>query len=98
MSGAEVVPGARALMEAFWPGPLTLVLPAKAGLPLALVGATGGVGVRWSPHPVAEALVAWINQRVGKAQRVSGVRFRDSFPRNALGKVLKKELRTEYGQ
>ncbi len=45
-----------------------------------------------------EALMAWTNHRVGKAQRVAGVRFRDSFPRNALGKVLKKELRTEYGQ
>jgi acyl-CoA synthetase (AMP-forming)/AMP-acid ligase II len=61
-------------------------------VPLALVIPKPGATI------AADALVAWTNQRVGKAQRVSGVRFRDSFPRNALGKVLKKELRAEYGQ
>jgi L-threonylcarbamoyladenylate synthase len=48
----EVPERARRLSEAFWPGPLTLVLPAKSGLPDALV-ADGGVGVRVSSHPVA---------------------------------------------
>ena len=43
------------------------------------------------------ALRGWINERVGKHQRVARVVFRDGFPRNALGKVLKKELRAEYG-
>ena len=38
----------------------------------------------------------WLNSRVAKYQRVFGVIFRDDFPRNALGKVLKKELREEY--
>lgn len=40
-----------------WPGPLTLVLPARLDLPPELVGPEGGVGVRLSSHPVA-ALVA----------------------------------------
>jgi L-threonylcarbamoyladenylate synthase len=48
---------ARQLMEKYWPGPLTLGLPARTGLPSAIV-ASGTVGVRWSPHPVATALVA----------------------------------------
>lgn len=47
---------ARALMRQHWPGPLTLVLPARPELPEAIV-ADGGVGVRLSPHPVATALV-----------------------------------------
>ncbi len=69
----ETVPGARALMEAFWPGPLTLVLPAREGLPPALMGATGGVGVRWSPHPVAQALVALLDAPlVGTSANLSG--------------------------
>jgi L-threonylcarbamoyladenylate synthase len=38
-----------------WPGPLTLVVPARDGLPAELVSA-GGVGVRVSSHPVAGAL------------------------------------------
>jgi len=40
-----------------WPGALTLALPARPGLPEALV-ADGCVAVRQSPHPIARALVA----------------------------------------
>jgi L-threonylcarbamoyladenylate synthase len=54
----EVPAPARLLAEAFWPGPLTLVLPARDGIPAALIGADGGVGVRVSSHPVARALAA----------------------------------------
>jgi L-threonylcarbamoyladenylate synthase len=52
----EVPAEARVLAEAFWPGPLTLVLPAREGIPAALIGADGGVGVRVSSHPIASAL------------------------------------------
>lgn len=45
------------LVEELWPGPLTLVLPAATGLPEQVVGSRGTVAVRWSPHPVAQALV-----------------------------------------
>ncbi|HVA40186.1 MAG TPA: L-threonylcarbamoyladenylate synthase [Candidatus Binataceae bacterium] len=54
----EVPAQARVLAEAFWPGPLTLVLPARDGIPAALIGADGGVGVRVSSHPIARALAA----------------------------------------
>jgi L-threonylcarbamoyladenylate synthase len=53
---AEVSPRARALMAAHWPGPLTLALPARPGLPEGLV-MDGCVAVRWSPHPLAQRLV-----------------------------------------
>ncbi len=43
-----------------------------------------------------EELKDWINERVAKYQRVSAVEFRNMFPRNALGKVLKRELRQPY--
>jgi L-threonylcarbamoyladenylate synthase len=52
----EVPTVARRLATAFWPGPLTIVLPAHAGFPAQLVGSDGGVGVRVSPHPIARAL------------------------------------------
>jgi L-threonylcarbamoyladenylate synthase len=52
----EVPAIARRLADAFWPGPLTLVLPARSGIPDALVGPDGGVGVRVSSHPIARAL------------------------------------------
>jgi len=51
-----VPPAARRLMAAYWPGPLTLVLPARKGIPAPLVS-DGCVAVRESPHPTAQALV-----------------------------------------
>jgi L-threonylcarbamoyladenylate synthase len=53
----EVGPRARALMARHWPGPLTLVLRARAGVPREVTAGTGTVGVRLSPHPVARGLV-----------------------------------------
>jgi acyl-CoA synthetase (AMP-forming)/AMP-acid ligase II len=44
---------------------------------------------------VAQALLEWTNARVGKQQRIRGVVCRASLPRNANGKVLKRELRHE---
>jgi L-threonylcarbamoyladenylate synthase len=52
----EVPEFARRLARAFWPGPLTIVMPARSGLPEALIGPGGGIGVRVSSHPVARAL------------------------------------------
>lgn len=54
---AEVTARGRELMARHWPGALTLVLPARAGLPEALTAETGTIGVRLSPHPVARGLV-----------------------------------------
>ncbi len=55
----DTSPGTEAveLARRWWPGPLTLVLPAAAGLPRGLVGETGGVGLRCSSDPVAVALL-----------------------------------------
>jgi L-threonylcarbamoyladenylate synthase len=49
---------ANALMDTFWPGPLTLVLPARSETPKPLVNAKGGIGVRISSRPIATQLVA----------------------------------------
>ncbi len=51
------------LMKKFWPGPLTLLLPAQKGTHYFLSGDTDRVGVRVSSHPVAAELV----KRVGGA-------------------------------
>ena len=52
------VPGpAVRVMARCWPGPLTLVLPARSDLPPALTGGSGWIGVRVSSHPAAQALV-----------------------------------------
>jgi L-threonylcarbamoyladenylate synthase len=49
---------ANALARAFWPGPLTLVLPGGSGLPDQLRGPEGGIAVRWTSHPGMARLVA----------------------------------------
>jgi L-threonylcarbamoyladenylate synthase len=51
---------ANALARAFWPGPLTLVLPGGSGrLPDLLRGPEGGIAVRWTSHPhIARLVVA----------------------------------------
>jgi len=47
---------AEKLARDFWPGPLTLILPANSSLPSILHAGTGKVAVRISPHPVASRL------------------------------------------
>ena len=46
-----------ALADAFWPGPLTLVVPAFPGLAAPVTAGTNMVGTRISAHPTARALV-----------------------------------------
>jgi L-threonylcarbamoyladenylate synthase len=45
------------LMSVFWPGPLTLVFPARPTLPILLTGSTGTIGIRQSPNPTAVSLL-----------------------------------------
>jgi L-threonylcarbamoyladenylate synthase len=51
---------ARRLMEAFWPGPLTLVLPRVGASPVSMLAGAGldTLAVRAPAHPVAQALLA----------------------------------------
>ena len=55
---------ARRLAARFWPGPLTLVLPARDDLPAPLTAGTGTIGVRVPGHPVARALVEALGRPV----------------------------------
>jgi acyl-coenzyme A synthetase/AMP-(fatty) acid ligase len=38
----------------------------------------------------------WVNERVGKTQRMAALEFLPSLPRSAIGKVLKRELRDQF--
>jgi L-threonylcarbamoyladenylate synthase len=59
----EIPIDARRLAGAFWPGPLTIVLPARDDLAPELTG-RDGVSVRVSPNPVARALSAAIGRPI----------------------------------
>jgi acyl-CoA synthetase (AMP-forming)/AMP-acid ligase II len=58
--------------------------------PLALVIPRG------QPDPAE--LMDWANARLSRIQRLGGLEFRTDFPRNALGKVLKRELRAAFAK
>lgn len=53
----SVPPQARALMQAFWPGPLTLILPRARHIPAAVSGGQSSVGLRCPSHPIAQVLL-----------------------------------------
>lgn len=48
---------AERLMQAFWPGPLSIVLPKHEQIPAVVTAGLDTVAVRWPNHPVAEALI-----------------------------------------
>jgi acyl-CoA synthetase (AMP-forming)/AMP-acid ligase II len=63
---------------------------------------------RWGETPLAlvilrpgaifdsPSMLSWCNERLAKHQRLSNIETRPDFPRNALGKVLKRILREPY--
>ena len=75
---------------------------------VAEVAVVGVESKRWGESPVAfivtskgvdideDELRDWANQRLGKFQRIAAVECRDELPRNALGKVVKRTLRSDY--
>ena len=75
---------------------------------VAEVGVIGIPHKKWGETPFAlivlnkgetisaEEIMNWTNPQLAKYQRLSGVEFRDHLPRNALGKILKRQLREPY--
>jgi len=61
------------LTQRFWPGPLTLVCPARPELPRLLTGSSATVGLRRSSHPLAARLVrAWDGPLTATSANLSG--------------------------
>lgn len=54
---ARIPPEAEKLMDVFWPGPLTIIMPAAQGVPGAVTAGLATVAVRMPDHPVALALI-----------------------------------------
>ena len=53
----EISPAAKKLMDAFWPGPLTMVFPKSDIVPEKATGGLDTVAVRFPNHPVARAII-----------------------------------------
>jgi L-threonylcarbamoyladenylate synthase len=54
---ADIPAFAQRLIQAFWPGPLTLILPRRPGVAAAAAGGQDSIGVRCPSHPGAQALL-----------------------------------------
>ena len=54
---SSVPPFAARLMQAFWPGPLTVILPRQEGVATAAAGGQNSIGLRCPSHPVALAFL-----------------------------------------
>jgi acyl-CoA synthetase (AMP-forming)/AMP-acid ligase II len=68
---------------------------AVVGLPSEQWGETPVAFVVLRPGQAVDGaeLMQWVNQQVGKTQRISALHFLGELPRSAIGKVLKRELR-----
>lgn len=88
-----------------YPSDLEAVLRQHAAV--ADVAVVGVPSVAWGETPVAfvvpaagapaeHALKAWANERLGKTQRLSELRYLPELPRSDIGKVLKRQLRDTY--
>lgn len=85
MTLGEMAPAAQRLAERFWPGPLTLVVPARveAGLPMLLTGPRFTVGLRLPDHEIPRALA----RRLGPLPLTSANRSGEPDARDAAAVV-----------
>jgi L-threonylcarbamoyladenylate synthase len=74
------------LVKKYWPGPLTLIFKAKTNLSQQITGSTGTVGVRISPHPVAQELV----RRMGKPLTATSANISGLAPARTAQEVVEK--------
>ncbi len=88
---AHVPDAAAALMKAFWPGPLTLILKRAAHIPPDVAGGQDSIGLRCPSHPVAQALLRTFRQGKGGVAAPSANRFGHVSP------TMAQHVRDEFG-
>ena len=81
---------AKSLIDAFWPGPLTLILPRAAHIPAAVAGGQNSIGVRCPSHPVAQALLRAFKGGMGGIAAPSANKFGHVSP------TLAQHVRDEF--
>jgi L-threonylcarbamoyladenylate synthase len=87
----DIPPEARKLIDAFWPGPLTLILKRAPHIPDAVSGGQDSIGVRCPSHPVAQALLRTFKSGKGGVAAPSANKFGHVSPTTA------QHVRDEFG-
>jgi len=85
---------AQTLMRAFWPGPLTLILPRQAGMATAAAGGHDSIGLRCPAHPVARALL-WACAQAAPAMPGLAAPSANKFGR--VSATTAEHVRSEFG-
>jgi L-threonylcarbamoyladenylate synthase len=80
---SEIPPEARQLADAFWPGPLTMILKRAPNIPAAVSGGQDTVGLRCPAHPVAIALLQAFKDGKGGLAGPSANKFGNVSPTTA---------------
>lgn len=70
---AEIPAFARALIRAFWPGALTLIVPRRPAVGAAAAGGQGSIGVRCPSHPAAQAVLRALREPLAQEKIVWGI-------------------------
>jgi L-threonylcarbamoyladenylate synthase len=89
---ASVPDFAHRLMQAFWPGPLTLILPRRSGVAQAAAGGQDSIGLRCPAHPVAQALL-----RACREQGVWGVAAPSANQFGRVSPTTAAHVQDEFG-
>ncbi len=79
----EVPEAAQRLIDAFWPGPLTLILKRAAHIPADVAGGQDSIGLRCPSHPVAQALLSRFKRGRGGIAAPSANKFGQVSPTTA---------------
>lgn len=87
----SIPPEARKLIDAFWPGPLTLILQRAAHIPDVVSGGQESIGLRCPSHPVAQALLRAFKGGRGGVAAPSANKFGHVSPTTA------QHVRDEFG-
>lgn len=96
---ASAVPDfARALMAAFWPGPLTLILPRRPGIANAAAGGNPTVGLRCPSHPVAQALLQRLLDGGDSVTRVWGLAAPSANQFGRVSPTTAAHVQGEFGE
>ncbi|QBK04059.1 threonylcarbamoyl-AMP synthase [Hylemonella gracilis] len=90
---AEVPAFAWLLMDAFWPGPLTLILPRRAGVAATAAGGQDSIGLRCPAHPVAQAVL-----RAARALGVVGLAAPSANQFGRVSPTTAAHVQAEFGE
>ena len=90
--GSPIPALAQRLMDAFWPGPLTVIVPRAESMARAAAGGQASIGLRCPAHPVAQALL-----RASRELGVAGVAAPSANRFGRISPTQAAHVQSEFG-